>query len=285
MAPRAIWKGYLKIDELTCPVALHSAASTAERISFHTLNRETGNRVRREYVDEETGKPVEADDQVKGYETGKGEYVLLEPEDIASAVPESDKTLAVDAFVACGKVDTLFFDRPYYLTPADDSAQTAFAVIREGLRARAVAALARGVLFRRVRTLFIRAAGPGLVANTLNFDYEIRPADEVFDPVPHLKIKGEMLDLARHIIETKLGTFDPWAFDDRYDAALAELVVAKKEGRAIKAPKPASKGKVIDLMDALKRSAAASKKEAPKPRSQPKRKGASTKAPARRKAG
>lgn len=285
MAPRAIWKGYLKIGELTCAVALHSATSTEERVTFHILNRKTGNRVRREYVDEETGKPVDADDQVKGYETGKDEYVLLEPEDIASAVPDSDKTLAVDAFVACGKVDTLFFDRPYYLTPADDSARTAFAVIREGLRAKSVAALARGVLFRRVRTLFIRASGPGLVANTLNFDYEIRPADEVFDLIPHLKIKGEMLDLARHIIQTKLGTFDPTDFDDRYDAALAELVEAKKEGRAIKAPKPAAKGKVVDLMDALKRSAAASNKEAPKRKSQPKGKGTSTGAAARRKAG
>jgi len=285
MAPRAIWKGYLKIGDLTCPVALHSAASTSERVSFHTLNRKTGNRVRREYVDEETGKSVAADDQVKGYDTGKDEYVLLEPEDIAAAVPESDKTLAVDAFVTCGEVDTLFFDRPYYLTLADDSARMAFAVIREGLRAKAVAALARGVLFRRVRTLVIRATGPGLVANTLNFDYEIRPADEVFDPIPHLRIKGEMLDLARHIIESKLGTFDPADFDDRYDAALAELVKAKREGRAIKAPKPASKGKVIDLMDALKRSAAASTKATPKGRSQAKGKGTSTGAAARRKAG
>lgn len=282
MAPRAIWKGYLKIDELTCPVALHSAASTAERVSFHTLNRRTGNRVRREYVDEGSGKPVEAEDQVKGYGTGKDEYILLEPEEIAAAVPESDKTLAVEAFVACGKVDTLFFDRPYYLTPADDAAQKAFAVIREGLRAKEVAALARGVLFRRVRTLFIRAAGPGLVANTLNFDYEIRPADEVFDPIPRMRIKGEMLDLARHIIETKMGAFDPAAFDDRYDAALAELVKAKKEGRAIRAPKPAPAGRVIDLMDALRQSAAASKTATPKRRPQPRRKGD---AAARREAG
>lgn len=272
MASRAIWKGYLKIDELACPVALHSAASTSERVSFHTLNRKTGNRVRREYVDADTGKPVESRDQVKGYETGKGEYVLLEPEDIASAVPESDKTLAVDAFVACAKVDTLFFDRPYYLTPAEAAAQKAFAVVREGLRAKEVAALARGVLFRRVRTLFIRAAGPGLVANTLNFDYEIRAADEVFEPIPHLKIEGEMLDLARHIIETKMGTFDPAAFDDRYDAALAELVKAKAEGRTIKAPKRAPEGQVIDLMDALRRSAGASEKGKHKRQSQPRRK-------------
>lgn len=283
MSPRAIWKGYLKIDELACPVALHSAASTSERVSFHTLNRKTGNRVQRQYVDEETGEPVERDEQVKGYETGKDDYVVLEPDEIAAAVPESAKTLSVEAFVACGKVDTLFFDRPYYLTPADDSARKAFAVIREGLETKSVAALARGVLFRRVRTLFVRAAGSGLVANTLNFDYEIRPASEVFDKIPSIKIKGEMLDLARHIIETKMGTFDPSAFDDRYDDALAELVKAKAEGRAIKAPKPAAGGKVIDLMDALRRSAESSGGKPPK--AKPARSKASTnRTPARRKA-
>lgn len=284
MARRAIWKGVLKIDELTCPVALHSAASTAERVSFHTLNRKTGNRVRREYVDADTGKPVESGDEVKGYETGKGEYVLLEPGDIAAAVPESDKTLSVDAFVACGEVDTVYFDRPYYLTPADEAAQQAFAVVRDGLRAREVAALARGVLFRRVRTLFIRAAGPGLIANTLNFDYEIRSADEVFEPIPRLKIKGEMIDLARHIIETKMGTFDPSAYDDRYDAALAELVRAKAEGRTIEALKPATGGKVIDLMDALRRSAETSGGKTLKARTA-RRKAGADRAPVRRRAG
>lgn len=283
MSPRAIWKGFMKIDELTCPVALYAAASTSERVSFRTLNRATGNRVHRQYVDGETGKPVERDEQVMGYETGKGEYVLLEPEEIAAAVPESDKTLDVEAFVACGEVDTIFFDRPYYLTPAGETARQAFSVIREGLRARAVAAIARGVLFRRVRTLLVRASGPGLVASTLNFDYEIRAADEVFDPIPRLRIKGEMLDLARHIIGTKMGTFDPAAFADRYDDALAELVKAKAEGRTIEAPKPAARGKVVDLMEALRRSADASGKERPPKRRPARGKGRET--AARRQAG
>lgn len=285
MSPRAIWKGYLKIDELICPVALHSAASTSERISFHTLNRKTGNRVQRQYIDSETGKPVEREDQVKGYETGKDEYIVLEPEEIASAVPDSDKTLAVESFIACGKVDTIFFDKPYYLTPADESARKAFAVIREGLEAKSVAALARGVLFRRVRTLLVRASGPGLVANTLNFDYEIRSADDVFDKIPSIKIEGEMLDLARHIIDTKMGKFDPADFDDRYDAALAELVKAKAEGREIKAPKPAPRGKVVDLMDALRRSAEAAGKSGSKPKKTKGSKRDSGREPARRKAG
>ncbi len=260
MATRALWKGHLSIGELSCAVALYAAATTSDRVSFHIVNRKTGNRVRREYVDEETGKPVDRDDQVKGYETSKGNYVLLEPDEIAAAVPESDKTLAVESFVPCDEVDTVYFDKPYFVAPADEAAEEAFAVMREGMRKKKVVALARAVLFRRVRTLLIRPRGCGLLANTLNFDYEVRAADDAFDAVPEMKIKGEMLDLARHIIDTKSGTFDPSAFDDRYDAALAELVKAKAEGREIEKPKRKREGKVIDLMEALRESAAAAGK-------------------------
>lgn len=256
--PRAIWKGYLKLGELACPVALYTAASTSERISFHTLNRKTGNRVRRQYVDEDTGKPVEAEDQVKGYETSGGKLVTLEPEEIAAAVPESDKTLDADTFVELDEIDTVYLDKPYYMAPSDKSGAKAFAVIREGLRAQGVAALARSVLFRRVRTVLIQAEGDGLAASTLNFDYEIRPAESVFKSIPDFKLKGEMLDLARHIIDTKAGTFDPSTFDDHYDNALAELVKAKQEGRKIEAPKRKAEGKVVDLMEALRMSAKAS---------------------------
>ncbi|MBX9464383.1 MAG: Ku protein [Aquamicrobium sp.] len=259
MATRALWKGHLSIGELSCAVALYAAATTSDRVSFHIVNRKTGNRVRREYVDEETGKPVDRDDQVKGYETSKGSYVLLEPDEIAAAVPESDKTLAVESFVPCDEVDTVYFDKPYFVAPADEAAEEAFAVMREGMRKKKVVALARAVLFRRVRTLLIRPRGCGFLANTLNFDYEVRAADDAFDAVPEMKIKGEMLDLAKHIIDTKSGTFDPSAFDDRYDAALAELVKAKAEGREIEKPKRKREGKVIDLMEALRESAAAGK--------------------------
>lgn len=259
MAPRAIWKGHLKIGELACGIALYSAATTSERVSFHVLNKKTGNRVKREYVDAETGKPVEHDDQVKGYETSKGAYILLEPDEIAAATPQSDKMLTVDHFISCADIDTVYFDKPYYLAPADDASQDVFGLIREGMKAKGVAALATAVLFRRVRTVLIHAQGRGLVADTLNFDYEVRAADTAFDKIPDLKIKGEMLDLAKHIIGTKSGEFDPAKFDDRYDAALADLVKAKMEGKEIKKPKREAKGKVIDLMDALRQSAGAQK--------------------------
>lgn len=258
MAPRANWKGFLKVGALSCPVALYTAVSTSERIAFHTLNRKTGNRVSRGFVDSDTGKPVEKDDQIKGYEVGQGDYITLEPDEVASAVPGSDKTLAVEAFVACDDIDDTFFDKPYYLAPSDKSAQEAFALIRDGLAKSKTAAFAQTVLFRRVRNLLIRAQGEGLIATTLNFDYEVRSAEEAFADIPDMRIEGEMLELAKHIINTKSGKFDPKSFDDRYESALAELVKAKIEGREIKIEKPKAPAKVIDLMDALRRSAEAS---------------------------
>jgi DNA end-binding protein Ku len=257
MAPRAIWKGTLKIDEVICPVALYTAASTAERISFHTINRKTGNRVHRQFVDEVTGKPVEHDDQVKGYDRGDGDYVVLEPEEIAAAIPESDKTLNVATFLPCDEIDDVFFDRPYYVTPSSPVAAEAFELIREAMVARQTAALARTVIFRRMRSILIRPHGKGMIATTLNFEYEVRSAEEAFADVPKMKIQDEMLDLARHIIETKAGEFDPKAFDDRYETALAEVVRAKIEGKKIKPRKPPPETKVVDLMEALRQSAKA----------------------------
>lgn len=283
MAPRANWKGFLKVAELSCPVALYTAASTSDRIAFHTLNRATGHRVRREFVDSETGKPVPADEQVKGYEVGSGDYVVLEPDEIAAALPDSDKTLAVDTFLACDSIDDVYFDKPYYLAPADKHAMEAFGLIRDGMKTNKVAALARTVLFRRVRTVLIRAHGDGLIATTLNFDYEVRSAADAFSEIGDLKIKGEMLDLAKHIIQTKKGRFDPASFDDRYEEALAELVKAKVEGRPIVKPKEPKQGKVVDLMAALRESAGVAAKKKPTAKA---KSAAADKAPApRRKAG
>lgn len=273
MAARANWKGFLKVAELACRVGLYTAASTSERISFHTLNRATGHRVSRQYVDQETGKPVERDDQVKGYETSHADYIVLEPEEVAAAVPESDKTLEIDAFIPCAEVDDVYFDKPYYLTPADGVAEKPYAVIREAMRKANVAALARTVLFRRVRTLLIRTHECGLVATTLNFDYEVRSAKDAFSSIPKRKISGEMLELAEHIIKTKRGSFDPAKYDDRYEEALADLVKAKLEGREIKPRKAPAPTNVVNLLDALRESAgvkktkAAPKREAAKPKS------------------
>lgn len=285
MAPRANWKGFLKLAELGCPVALYTAASASERIAFHTLNRATGHRVHRQFVDEETGDPVAAADQVRGYDVGQGDYVVLEPKEIAAVLPESDKTLAIETFIPCAETDDVYFDRPYYLAPANAIAAEPFALIREGMRRRKVAALARAVLFRRARTLLIRPHGDGLVATTLKFDYEVRSAAEAFADIPEVKITGEMLDLAKHIIDTKRGSFDPRSFDDRYEAAVAELVKAKLQGRPLPQRKAESSGKVIDLMEALRQSAgAAAKPPAVRATRQKKRAASPRRAPAAKKA-
>lgn len=255
MTARANWKGFLKIAEVSCAVALFTAASTSDRIALHTINRQSGNRVRRQFVDSETGKPVLSDDQVKGYEVAPDDHVMLDPAEVEAAVPESDKILTVSAFVACGEIEQVYFDKPYFLAPADDNAKDAFALIREGMRKNAVAALAQTVLFRRVRHLLIQVHGDGLIATTLHFDYEVRSAVDAFKDVPDLTVKGEMLDLAQHIIKTKAGKFDPATFDDRYERALADLVKAKLAGEKIKPRPPLKTEKVVDLMAALRESA------------------------------
>jgi DNA end-binding protein Ku len=255
MAARAIWKGVLKLEDLVCPVALYTAASTAERITFHILNRKTGHRVHRIFVDSETGKPVEAKDQIKGYETGRGDYITFEPEEIAKAMPESDKALSIQAFVPCDQVDDIYFDRPYYLTPSAAGDAATLDLLREGMRREKVAAVARAVLFRRVRSLLIRAQSEGLIATTLNFDYEVRSAEEAFWDLPAPDVDSEMVELALHIIKSKSETFDPKKFDDRYEAAVRDLIAAKMEGRKIMPLKLPPPTKASDLLQALRQSA------------------------------
>lgn len=261
VAPRASWKGFIKIGEVACPVALYTAASSSERIAFNTLNRKTGNRVKREFVDSETGDPVERDEQVKGYEIENGQYIILEPEEVAAAIPDSDKTLKIDAFIPCHEIDDVYFDKPYYLAP-DKMGTDAFLLLRDGMKKAKVAAIARTVLFRRVRTVLIRPHGKGLIATTLNFDYEVRSSEEAFEELPDLKIEGEMLELAEHIIGTKKGSFDASSFDDRYEAAVAELVKAKIEGRAVPKKKAPPASKPSDLLQALRESAGIGGKKA-----------------------
>ncbi|OYX14867.1 MAG: Ku protein [Rhizobiales bacterium 32-66-8] len=255
MSPRATWKGHLTVGEVSCAVALYTAVSTSDRISLHTLNRATGNRVRRQYVDSVTGDAVARDEQVKGYETASGTFLMLEPDDLAAAVPAGDKTIAIETFITCADIDDVYFDKPYYLAPADSVTAEAFALVRDGMRAKKVAAVGEAVLFRRVRKLLIRPHGDGLIATLLNFDYEVRSARDAFSDIADLSIKGEMLDLAEHIIKTKAGSFDPRTFDDRYEAALSDLVKAKLSGEPLPKRAPPRDEKVVDLMEALRASA------------------------------
>lgn len=292
MAARAVWSGSIKIAELVCPVKMYTAATTSERISLNMVNRKTGNRLKRVYVDEKTDKPVEREDQVKGYETSEGHYVVLEPEEITAAVPNSDKVLSVDNFITCSQIETTYFDKPYYLLPASDATEEAFILIREALRKQKAAAIAHTVLFRRLRPVLIRAHRKGLIATTLNFDYEVRSSRQVFKDIPKRKIDPEMLELAEHILSTKAGEFEPKKFEDRYEDALAELVKAKIEGRKViplKRPEPTKKN---DLLEALRMSAGKNDDAAPEKKTRARKstsakikEAASEKAAPRKKAG
>jgi DNA end-binding protein Ku len=284
LAARAVWKGVIKIAEIVCPVAMYTAASQSERITLHMVNRSTGHRLKRLYVDEKTDQPVEHDDQVKGYETSNGRYVVLEPEEIAAAVPNSNKALTVDRFISCSKIEPTYFDRPYYLLPSSEIGNETFVLIREALRNRKAAAIAHAVLFRRLRPVLIRAHHDGLIATTLNFDYEVRSAKDAFKEIKQRKIEPEMLELANHILSTKAGKFDPAKFDDRYDAALAKLVQAKISGKKIVPLRPPRPTKANDLLEALRLSAGVKSDEAPKRSASSRKSSGSTKSKATRKA-
>jgi DNA end-binding protein Ku len=260
MAPRANWKGYLKLSLVSCPVALFPATSSSERVSFHLINGETHNRLKQQYVDSETGDLVESSDRMRGYEIAKGEYVPVTDDELQEVSLESTHTIDIERFVPRKQVDEVYFDSHYYIAPDDKVGEEAFAVIREAMRQRDVVGLARVVLFRRERILMIEPRGKGLMATTLKYDYEVRSEDAYFEEIDEVKVGKEMLDLANHIIDTKKGKFDPATFKDRYQDAVVELIRAKRAGKPIEAPRPAKTGNVINLMDALRRSVEAETK-------------------------
>ncbi|GGK53960.1 non-homologous end joining protein Ku [Salinarimonas ramus] len=258
MAARAIWKGYLKLSLVSCAVALYPAATSSSKVRFNTLNRETGNRVKRVYVDAETGDPVEPEDQVKGYKVGKNEYIQIEDEEIDALKLESTHTIDIETFVPRKEVDERYLDSPYYLVPDDRVAQEAFAVIRDAIREKKMAAIGRVVMARRERLILLEALDDGLMGTTLHYAYEIRGESEVFEDIPDVSYPKEVKDLALHIVETKTGHFEPETFEDRYENALVDMIKAKQAGaKDLPAPKAREPSNVVNLMDALKRSLAA----------------------------
>ena len=258
MAPRPAWKGYLKLSLVSCAVELTGATSHSEKISFRVINRKTGNTVRRQYVDSVTGKPVADDDEVKGYETGDDEYLLVEEDEIESVQIESSHTLAIEHFVDRADIPQIYFDTPYYVTPSDEVSEEAFAVIREAMAKQKKAGIARIVLYRRERPVMIEPFDRGLLLTTLRYDKTVRKPDEIFDGMGKKKIDPDLIDLATHIIDKKQAEFDPSGFDDRYEDALRELIRAKQRGKKPPVVQAAERpANVVNLFDALKKSLAA----------------------------
>src|SRR5947209_3577904 len=254
MAPRPTWKGYLKLSLVSCAVAMYTATSTSSRIRLHIINRETGNRIRNQAIDSETGDVVDAENKVKGYELDNGKYVLLEEDELDEVALESTHTLEIETFAPRDEVDEIYLDESFYIVPDGDAAYEAFAVIREAMKKTGMVGLGRVVMHRRERLLMLESRDKGIQATALLYKSEVRDEDNYFDEIPSVKVTGDMLELAEHIVKQKKGHFDPDNFEDRYENALAALIKAKRAGKDPTAPPEHKPSNVINLMDALRRS-------------------------------
>lgn len=264
MAPRAYWKGYLKLSLVSCTIALNPATSSSERVSFRQINKKTGNRLRQQLVDDATREPVDSEHRGKGYEVAKNEYLLIDDDELEALEIESNHTIDIDTFVPADQIDKRFYDSPYYIVPSDKVGQEAFAVIRDAMRGKGMVALGRVVVSKRERVIALEPHGKGLLGTTLRYPYEVRKADEYFEDIPDIKVPGEMLKLAEHILETKAGDFDPSQFKDHYEEAVVEMIHKKQANIPVERTKaqPAPRN-VINLMDALRRSIQATDAAAP----------------------
>ena len=263
MAPRPYWKGYLKLSLVSCPVALYPATSEREKIRFNQINKNTGNRVKYLKVDAETGDEIEANDIIKGYEVSKGQYIELDPDELEAIALESKRVIEIDEFVPRKEIDDLYFNNPYYIIPDGEVGQQAFAVIREAIKQEGMVAIGTVMLTSREHIIALEARGKGLLGVTLRYPYEVRDEAEYFGDIPDEKVPKDMLELASHIVETKLARFDPKKFQDHYENALIELLKKKQFGQKVERAVGREAPKFINLMDALRRSARAQKTAAP----------------------
>lgn len=265
MAPRANWKGFLRLSLVTCPVALFPATSESEKVSFNQINRRTGHRIKYQRVDAETGENVVNEDIVKGYQVDSDSYVEVTKDELDNIALESTHTIDIDRFVPRDEIDDLYIVRPYYIVPDGKVGHDAYAVIRDTIEATGKVALARVVLTNREHIIALEARDKGLVGLLLRYPYEVRAASEYFDAIQDVRVTKDMLDLAKHIVEQKSGHFEPEAFEDHYEAALIDLIDQKRAGRPIARTKVKTEGNVINLMDALRQSLKGDKADATPP--------------------
>jgi DNA end-binding protein Ku len=266
MPPRSTWKGHLKLSLVSCPVRLYNAVSRTERVSFHLLQKDTHNRIQMKPHDPELG-PVERSDLVKGYEYEKDQYVIFTDEDFEKVQIESSKAIVIEKFVDAADVDEIYYDSPYYLAPDGAVAEETFRVVQWAMREKNKVALSRVVLSSRERLIALAVRDRGLLVMTLRNADEVRDADQFFTDIQDEEPDKEMLDLASALIEQKSGKFDPSEFKDRYHDAVVEMVKAKVKGQEPVIATAPERGKVINLMDALRQSLDADRKPPAKSRS------------------
>lgn len=255
MAARSIWKGYLRLSLVNCSVALYPAVTQANKVHFHKLNRKTGNRLRMRMVDEETGKEISRDEQVKGYQISKRDTVQVEDEDLEKIALEATRVMEITKFVPREEIDPLYFDRPYFLAPTDDASQEAFAVLREAMRKKEIGGVATVIMHERDHVVLLEPREAGMLATTLRSPEEVRDAKDAFRGIKKVKVGGELLDVAEMLIGKKMGEFKPTEFEDHYEAALKTLLKAKKAGRKIKEIElPEEPTKPSSVLEALRES-------------------------------
>ena len=223
MAPRSNWKGYLKLSLVSAAIAIYPATSSSEKVRFNTLNRNTGNRLKRQMVDAVTGDVVESDEPVKGYAVAKDQYVIVEAEELADIAIESTHTVDIERFVPKASIDDRYRDTPYYLAPEDQVGQEAFAVIRDAMAKKKMVGIARIVMARRERVMMLEPFGKGLMGTILLYPYEIRGEDAAFEDIPDIKLPDQMVKLAEDIIDRMSGKFEPDKFEDRYEQAMIDF--------------------------------------------------------------
>jgi len=259
VAPRAYWKGYLKLSLVSCPISLFPATSEREKISFHQLHKQTGNRIKYRKVDAETGREVGADDIIKGYEISKGEYIELTPQELEEVALESKRVIEIDQFVPKADIDDLYMNNPYYIVPDGEVGQQAFAVIREAIRKEGMVAIGKVVFTSREHIIGMEPRGKGLMGITLRYPYEVRDEKDYFNEIEDEKVPKDMLELASHIVATKRAEFNPANFNDRYEDALKELLKKKQKGEKIERPTETRPSNIVDLMEALRQSVSGGK--------------------------
>lgn len=261
MPERGFWKGYLKLSLVTCPVAMQPAVSDSSRLRFHTINRRTGNRLHRRYLDARTGKPVKDEDQARGYPRGEDEHVVLEEEELEAVALESTRTIDIEEFVPSDRIGWIWYDRPHFLLPDDKVAEEAFSVIREAMRASGTVGIARLVLYRRERAVMLVPRGNGIVLWTLRYGDEVRQQGSYFEALSGEKSDAEALKLVRKLIDAQTADWEAGLMKDPVQGRLQEMIEAKRRGRK-RAAKPRAElprdtGKVVSIIDALKRSISA----------------------------
>jgi DNA end-binding protein Ku len=259
---RPFWSGQIQISLVTFGVKLFPAVEAKSEIRFHQISRKTGERVRHQKVSggsEGDEAPVEKDDIVKGYEYSKGEYIQIDPQEIANLRIPSRHTLELQQFVNLNDMEPAYFEKPYFVTPENDSQAEAFAVVRKALADTHKAGLGKIALSGREHLMAIVAPDddslPGLMGYALRYAAELRKPQEYFAGIKTPAVNEESLELAKELIKRKSTKFEPEKFTDQYEAALREMLEAKMKHLPIpQEHKPAAHGKVVDLMEALRAS-------------------------------